>query len=75
MKVYTPIWKVTVLITIFSILPISTFAGVSFNDDWTSSFSTTSDGVAWGGYNLNAVATSVASSADCLCWDWCDTGG
>ena len=62
------------LIFIF-LLPINLAANlVKYDDDWTYSYSSITDGVAWGSYNLDTYALGYASEADCLCWDWCDDG-
>ena len=47
---------------------------VTFSDTWTSSHSSSTDGVVWGGYSHSKSAVGYNSQADCLCWDWCDDG-
>jgi hypothetical protein len=54
---------------------LSVSSTVNYDDDWIYSYSTFSDGVAWGGYDMASYATGYSTSyADCLCWDWCDDG-
>ncbi len=47
---------------------------VPFTDSYTSSGTSTSDRVTWGGYSIYFNFVNINSQADCLCIDWCDDG-
>ena len=47
---------------------------LQFWDNFSDNIGTEYDGVSWKGYNLSSIATNIPSEADCLCWDWCDSG-
>src|SRR3989338_6228342 len=66
--------KSNLIFLILVLIALQVFSTINYDDGWTYSFSTASDGVVWGSYYLDTYASSYSTYADCLCWDWCDDG-